>query len=42
LVYEPKAEYEVKLEDFMAWLNRNSRSPREMIDRSKIKAILGL
>jgi hypothetical protein len=25
LVYEPKAEYEVKLKAFMAWLDRNSR-----------------
>jgi hypothetical protein len=29
LVYEPKAKYEVILKDFMAWLDRNSRSPRE-------------
>jgi hypothetical protein len=28
LVYEPKAEYEVKPKDFMAWLDPNSRSPR--------------
>jgi hypothetical protein len=41
-VYEPKAEYEVKLKDFMAWLDRNSRSPREMIDHLKIKEILGV
>jgi hypothetical protein len=27
-VYEPKAEYEVKPKDFMAWLDPNSRSPR--------------
>jgi hypothetical protein len=40
LVYEPKTEYEVKLKDFMAWLDRNSRSPREMINRMKIKEIL--
>ena len=26
-VYEPKAEYEVKPKDFMAWLDPNSRSP---------------
>ncbi len=41
-VYEPKSEYHVRLKDFMAWLDRNSRSPREMIDRLKIKEILGV
>ena len=29
LVYEPKVEYEVKLKDFMTWLDRNSRSHSE-------------
>jgi hypothetical protein len=42
MVYEPKAEYEVKLTDFMAWLDRNSRSPRETMDRIKIRKILGV
>ena len=42
LVYEPKVEYEVKLKDFMAWLDRNSRSPRETINRMKIREILGV
>jgi hypothetical protein len=42
MVYEPKAEYEVKLKDFMAWLDRNSRSPREMINRMKIMELLGV
>ena len=41
-VFEPKAEYQVKLKDFMAWLDRNSRSPREMINRLKIRQILGV
>jgi hypothetical protein len=41
-VYEPKADYEVKLKDFMAWLDRNSRSPRETMDRIKIRKILGV
>jgi hypothetical protein len=31
-----------KLKDFMAWLDRNSRSPREMINRMKIREILGV
>ena len=42
LIFEPQKEYQVKLKDFMAWLDRNSRSPREMIDRLKIKEILGV
>ncbi len=37
-----KAEYEVKLKDFMAWLDHNSRSLRDMISRSKIREILGV
>jgi hypothetical protein len=40
LVHEPKSEYEVKLKDFMAWLDRNSRSPRETISRMKIGSYL--
>jgi hypothetical protein len=42
LVYEPKAEYEVKLKDFMARLDRNSHSPRETINRMKIRELLGV
>jgi hypothetical protein len=42
MVYEPKAEYEVKLKDFMVWLDRNSKSPREMMNRSKIRELLGV
>ena len=42
MVYEPKAEYEVKLKDFMAWIDRNSRSPRETINRMKIRELLGV
>jgi hypothetical protein len=42
MVFEPKAEYEVRLKDFMAWLDRNSRSPRETMDRLKIREILGV
>jgi len=42
LVYEPKAECEVKLKDFMAWLDRNSRLPRGTMDRMKIRKILGV
>jgi hypothetical protein len=42
LVFEPKKEYEVKLRDFMARLDRNSKSPRETMDRMKIRKILGV
>ena len=42
VVYEPKAEHEVKLKDFMAWPDRNTRSPREMINRMKITELLGV
>jgi hypothetical protein len=42
LIYEPKKEYEVKLKDFMAWLDRNGRSPREVMDRLRIREILGV
>jgi hypothetical protein len=42
MVFEPKAEHEVKLKDFMAWLDRNSKSPRDMVNRLKIREILGV
>jgi hypothetical protein len=42
LIYEPKKEYEVKLMDFMAWLDRNGRSPRDVMDRLRIREILGV
>jgi hypothetical protein len=41
-VYEPKAEYEVKLSDFMVWLKRSSRSPGELVQRQKLRQMLGL
>jgi hypothetical protein len=42
LVFEPKKEYQVKLKDFMAWLDRHGRSPREIVHRLKIREILGV
>jgi hypothetical protein len=42
LVFEPKKEHEVRLKDFMAWLDRQGRSPREVIERRKISEILGV
>jgi hypothetical protein len=41
-VAEVRVEHEVKLKDFTAWLERSGRSPREIIDRQKIRAILGM
>ena len=35
-------EHEIKLRDFTAWLDRNGGSPREMLDRQRIKSILGI
>jgi hypothetical protein len=41
-VAEVRVEHEVKLKDFTAWLERSGRSPREIIERQKIRAILGM
>jgi hypothetical protein len=41
-VFESKGEYHVKLKDFMDWLDRRGRSPREVTDRQKIREILGV
>ena len=41
-VAEVRVEHEVKLRDFTSWLERPGRSPREIIDRQKIRAILGM
>jgi hypothetical protein len=35
-------EHDVKLQDFLKWLERTNGSPREMSDRQRIKAILRL
>jgi hypothetical protein len=42
LVFEPKKEYQVRFKDFMAWLDRHGRSPREIVHRLKIREILGV
>jgi hypothetical protein len=34
--------YEVRLKNFASWLNRQGRSPKEVMDRKKIRRILGL
>jgi hypothetical protein len=41
-VLDVRTEYEVKLKDFTKWLERRGNTPREVIDRKKIKAILGV
>ena len=35
-------EHEVKIQEFTGWLERSSRSPRELMERKKIRAILGM
>jgi hypothetical protein len=42
LLYEPKQEYQVRFKDFMSWLDRHGRSPREIVHRLRIREILGV
>ena len=35
-------KHEVKLVDFTKWLDRTNGSPREMMERKRIKSILGM
>jgi hypothetical protein len=35
-------EHEVRLMDFTKWLDRTGGSPREMMDRKRIRSILGM
>ena len=41
-VLDVRAEYEVKLKDFTKWLETKGRSPREVMQRQKIREILGM
>src|SRR5215469_13150509 len=41
-VAEIRVEHEVKLKDFTSWLERPVKSPREIIERQKIRGILGM
>jgi len=41
-VTNPAVEHEVRLMDFLKWLERNGSSPREITDRQRIRAILGM
>ena len=35
-------EHEIRLKDFASWLEKNGGSPREILDRQRIKAMLGM
>jgi hypothetical protein len=41
-VAEVRVEHQVKIADFMKWLERHGRTPREVSQRHKIRAILGM
>jgi hypothetical protein len=41
-VADVRVEHEVKLMDFTKWLERAGGSPREVSDRHRIRAILGM
>jgi hypothetical protein len=41
-VADVRVEHEVKLMDFTKWLERTGGSPREVIDRHRIRSILGM
>ena len=41
LVQQPPVRHEVKMKDFVSWLNRQGRSPAEDILKQKLEKILG-
>ena len=41
LVQQPPVKHEVKMKDFVSWLNRQGRSPAEVILKQKLEKILG-
>lgn len=41
-VAEVRVEHQVKIADFMKWLERQGRTPREVSQRHRIRAILGM
>jgi hypothetical protein len=41
-VAEVRVEHQVKIADFMKWLERPGRTPREVSQRQRIRAILGM
>ena len=40
-VADVRVEHEVKLAEFMKWLERPGGSPREVVEKKRIRAILG-
>lgn len=41
LVQQPPVKHEVKMRDFLSWLNRQGRSPAEVILKQKLEKIFG-
>jgi len=41
LVQQPPVKHEVKMKDFLSWLNRQGRSPAEVILKQKLEKMLG-
>ena len=41
LVQLPPVKHEVKMKDFLSWLNRQGRSPAEVILKQKLERMLG-
>lgn len=41
-VCDVRVEHEVRLADFLKWLEKSGGSPREVSDRHRIRAILGM
>ena len=41
LVQQPPIKHEIKMKDFLSWLNRQGRSPAEVILKQKLEKILG-
>ena len=41
-VVQARIDHEVKMRDFERWLEKTGGSPREVIDRKRIRAILGM
>jgi hypothetical protein len=41
-VMDIAVEHEVKIKDFTQWLDRRGNTPREVMDRKKIREILGI
>src|ERR1700683_4928733 len=41
-VTDVRVEHEVKLQDFTTWLERKGGSPRDVIQRQKVRALLGM